>query len=68
MPPPSHPVDKRHDGPESLHHASLRAESDISFVQISMIAWSLKAAAEDASGLRKEFAAWLRCPNEGKCH
>ena len=60
-------MDERHDGPESLYHASLSAESDISFGQISLIAWSLKAAAEDASGLRKEFAAWLRCPDEGKC-
>ena len=27
-------------------------ETDISFGQISLIAWPLKAAAEDASGLR----------------
>jgi hypothetical protein len=60
MPPPSHPVDKRHDGPDSRHNASLRAESDIFFWQISLIAWPLKAMAEDAMGLRREFAAMHR--------
>jgi hypothetical protein len=40
MPPPSHPVDKRHDGPDSHHDAHLRAESDIFFGQIGLIAWS----------------------------
>jgi hypothetical protein len=29
------------------------AETDISFGQISLIAWPLKVAAEDASGLRR---------------
>jgi len=33
MPPPSHLVDKRHDGPDSRHGGSLRAEDDISFAQ-----------------------------------
>jgi len=50
MPPHSHPVDKRRDGPDSRHHASLSSESDISFGQVSLIAWPLKAAAEDARG------------------
>jgi hypothetical protein len=50
MPPHLHPVDKRHDGPDSRHHASLSSESDISFGQVSLIAWPLKAAAEDARG------------------
>ena len=50
MPLLSHPVDKRHDGPDSLHHASLSAETDISFGQISLIAWLLKAAAEALMG------------------
>ncbi len=47
MPPSSHPVGKRHDGPDSRHHASLRSETDMSFEQISMIAWPLKAVVED---------------------
>jgi hypothetical protein len=50
MPPHLHPVDKRHDGPDSRRHASLSSESDISFGQVSLIAWPLKAAAEDARG------------------
>ncbi len=51
MPPPSHPVDKRHDGLVSPRYRG--AETDISFGQISLIAWPLNAAAEDASGLRE---------------
>jgi hypothetical protein len=50
-----HPVDKRHDGPDSRHHASLSSESDISFGQVSLSAWPLKAAAEDARGYESEY-------------
>jgi hypothetical protein len=50
MPPPSHPVDKRHDGPDSHRDAHLRAESDIFFWQISLITWLLNAAAEALMG------------------
>jgi len=61
MPPPSHPLGKRHDGPDSFHHASLSSETDISFGQISLIAWPFKAAAGDASGLRW---SWPPCTGD----
>jgi hypothetical protein len=36
--------------PDSLHHASLIAETNILFGQISLMAWPLKAAAEALMG------------------
>jgi hypothetical protein len=45
-----HLTDKRHDRPNSLHRASLIAETNIFFGQISLMAWPLKAAAEALMG------------------
>jgi pimeloyl-ACP methyl ester carboxylesterase len=73
MPPPSHPVDKRHDGPDRRHDGSLGADFRPQNIRVAVHLWHGEADANAPVAMGRYMATAIPnshiafYPGEGTC-